>query len=157
MTAEKIFKILGNSIRLRLLCLLRERDFRVGDLQAVTGLPMAMVSKDLMRMRAQKLVAARRRGVSITYTILKSPETETLRAILAAAETLFPPEVRSDAETLKSYVPSEIPQTAAEEKQFTGNTAREAKPDKQTAKSEAQQVFAETEDESFGSLPTNLL
>lgn len=155
MTAEKIFKTLGNKIRLRLLCLLQQRDLRVGDLQTITGLPMAMVSKDLMRLRAQKLVTATRRGVSITYTLPQTPKTETLRTILRAAESLFPPEVLADIEALKSYVPSEIPQTSAEEKQFLGNTLRDSKPRKHSSKPTAS--ITDTEEESFGTLPTNLL
>lgn len=155
MTADKIFKVLGNKIRLRLLCLLRERDFRVGDLQAITGLPMAMVSKDLMRLRAQKLVAATRRGVSITYTLANSPEAEALLAILHASQSVFPQEVINDAAALKSHVPSEIPPTGAAEKQFTGNASREVKHAEKTKK----RVPAESnpEPETFGSLPTNLL
>lgn len=155
MTADKIFKILGNKIRLRLLCLLRERDFRVGDLQAITGLPMAMVSKDLMRMRAQKLVTATRRGVSITYALARTPETETIIDVLQASRNAFPPELVADAEVLKSYTPSELPQTDAAEKQFLGNASRETK--RSTKAEKRVPATPKPEPESFGSLPTNLL
>ena len=157
MTADKIFKTLGNSIRLRLLCLLRERDWRVGDLQAITGLPMAMVSKDLMRMRAQKLVAATRRGVSITYTLPPGPETEILRGILAAAQSILPPEALADAETVKSYVPSEMPQTEAESRAFVGNGSRGSKRPGKPEKAPVPTAQKASESDHFGTLPTNLL
>lgn len=157
MTADKIFKTLGNRIRLRLLCLLRERDWRVGDLQAITGLPMAMVSKDLMRMRAQKLVAATRRGVSITYSLPPSPETEILRGILASAQAILPSEVLADAETVKSYVPSEMPQTEAESREFLGNASRGSKGSEKPAKTSAPAAPKGSENAHFGTLPTNLL
>lgn len=154
MTAEKLFKTLGNKIRLRLLCLLRERDWRVGDLQAITGLPMAVVSKDLMRMRAQNLVTAKRRGVSITYSLSQTPETEALRNVLQAVQALFPQEVFADAEAVKNYIPSALPQTAAEEKQFSGNTVRN---EKRHAKTSVPATNESSAQDSFGSLPTNLL
>ncbi len=157
MTADKIFKTLGNSIRLRLLCLLRERDWRVGDLQAITGLPMAMVSKDLMRMRAQKLVVATRCGVSITYSLPPGPETQILRDILASVQAILPPEVLADAEILKSYVPSQIPQTEAESREFVGNASRGAKRSNKPEKAHAPAAPKASESDHFGTLPTNLL
>lgn len=156
MTADTLFKILGNKIRLRLLCLLRDRQLRVGDLQAITGLPMAVISKDLMRLRAKHLVAATRRGISITYFLPQTPESELLRSLLAAAEKAFPPEVRADAEALRQHIPSELPQTAAPEKSFCGNTIR---PRKNTPAETAEQSSEKSEnsDSHFGELPTNLL
>lgn len=158
MTADTLFKVLGNKIRLRLLCLLRESDLRVGDLQTITGLPMAMVSKDLMRMRNQKLVVAKRRGISITYSLPKTSETKALLAILDAARALLPPEIPADAAALSAHTPSEIPETAAEEKQFWGNTSREnSQRGKTSARKPPATMPQETEDSHFGSLPTNLL
>lgn len=156
MTADILFKVLGNKIRLRLLCLLRERDLRVGDLQAITGLPMAVISKDLMRLRAKKLVAAVRRGIFITYFLPKTPECELLRSVLAQAESLFPPEIETDALALKNYVPAEIPQTAAKEKSFSGNVIRSRE-----KRSEVSPNTVPTKEQApgahFGELPTNLL
>lgn len=155
MTAEKLFKILGNKIRLRLLCLLRERDLRVGDLQAITGLPTAMVSKDLMRLRARGLVSAVRRGVSITYSIPKTAETDALRALLADAAVLMPPEIAEDAAKLSRHVPAEAPRTDAPEKSFVGNAPRGEKR-RAPAPKAAPRVPAEPEGH-FAGLPPNLL
>lgn len=159
MTAEKLFKLLGNKIRLRLLCLLRERDLRVGDLQEITGLPMATVSKDLMRMRRLKLVVAKRRGISITYSLPKNEEAEILLEVLHAAQKSLPLEVLADAIALKSHTPSAFPQTLAEEKQFLGNTSRERKPAKRgkTGQVNPPPKSKKPDEAHFGSLPTNLL
>lgn len=156
MTADALFKVLGNKIRLRLLCLLRERNLRVGDLQSITGLPMAVISKDLMRLRAKKLVAATRRGIFITYFLPKTPESKSLLSVLAQAEALFPPEIVADALALKSYVPAEIPKTAAEEKSFSGNVVR-SRGKRSQARSDAEDAKEQTPEAHFGELPTNLL
>lgn len=156
MTADSLFKILGNKIRLRLLCLLRERPLRVGDLQSITGLPMAVISKDLMRLRAKNLVAATRRGISITYFLPQTPESDLLRALLAAAEKAFPTEIQSDAAALQQHVPSELPQTDAPEKSFCGNVIRPKKSLPENSESSQTPESADT-DSHFGELPTNLL
>lgn len=156
MTADALFKILGNKIRLRLLCLLRERNLRVGDLQTITGLPMAVISKDLMRLRAKKLVAATRRGVFITYFLPGTPECKLLQAVLEQAKDLFPPEIAADEQMLKSYVPAKIPKTAAEEKSFSGNVVR-SRGKRSQVHLGSDQVKEQNSKSHFGELPTSLL
>ena len=152
MTSDRIFKIIGNKIRLRLLALLAESPLRVGELAEITGMPMATISKDLMRLRAKKIVSAKRLGVFITYSLAETPTAETLRAVLAAAQKSFPPEVLADAERRKNFVPAKTQNSAENAEVFNGNKI----PARERAKIRADES-ADERNAHIGELPTNLL
>lgn len=82
--AVALLKSLSHVGRLRILCSLLSRDMNVGDLAQALGEPQASVSQHLMRLRAEGLVKASRRGKSVTYS-LGRPESLPIIAALRAS------------------------------------------------------------------------
>ncbi len=62
-------KSLSHPARLVILCRLAEGPAAVGELETMLALPQAVVSKQLARLREDKLVTARRSGRSISYSL----------------------------------------------------------------------------------------
>jgi DNA-binding transcriptional ArsR family regulator len=87
--AVALLKSLSHVGRLRILCSLLSRDMNVGDLSQALGEPQASVSQHLMRLRAEGLVKASRRGKTVTYSLGRPeslPIITALRASFCPAE-----------------------------------------------------------------------
>ena len=67
--ARDLLKALGHETRLMILCLLSEGEKSVGELEILMGLRQPSVSQQLARLRADGLVATRRDGRTIYYSI----------------------------------------------------------------------------------------
>jgi len=67
--AAELLGLLGSPHRLRLLCLLVEKEMPVGALAEATGLRQAAVSQQLTLLRAHKIVKTRREGTSVFYSL----------------------------------------------------------------------------------------
>lgn len=67
--AAEFLGLLGSPHRLRLLCLLIEREMSVGELAEATGSRQAAVSQQLTLLRAHKIVTTRRAGASVFYSL----------------------------------------------------------------------------------------
>ena len=77
-----MLKALASRPRLIVLCRLAEHgEMRVGDLAEAIGLSQSALSQHLARMRAENLVAFRRDGQSLFYSIA-DPRCEALLATL---------------------------------------------------------------------------
>lgn len=77
-----MLKALGNRARLMVLCKLVERgEMRVGELADEVGLSQSALSQHLARMRDENLVAFRREGQSLFYSVA-DPRCEALLATL---------------------------------------------------------------------------
>ncbi len=72
--------------RLEILDLLRDRELCVGDLSRLAHVPQSNVSQHLAVLRSRRLVAARREGVTIYYS-LANPKV--IRAFDTIAEVLL--------------------------------------------------------------------
>ena len=72
--------------RLEILNLLRDRELCVGDLSKLAHVPQSHVSQHLAVLRSRRLVAARRVGVTIYYS-LANPKV--IRAFDTIAEVLL--------------------------------------------------------------------
>ncbi|MCR5184439.1 MAG: ArsR family transcriptional regulator [Opitutales bacterium] len=103
MEAQELFKILGNELRLRLVCLLRDRVLRVGEICEIVQAPMSLVSKELMHLRKEKIVVAQRSGVAIRYSVPKNNDSDLLSAILDVAHGLMPANVYADAARARAH------------------------------------------------------
>jgi len=64
-----LFKVLGDATRLRLVLALRDQEMCVCDLAAVLGMTESAVSHQLRRLRDQALVAVRRDGQVVYYSL----------------------------------------------------------------------------------------
>ncbi len=75
--AAEFLSLLGSPHRLRLLCLMIEGEQSVSELAEMTGLRQAAVSQNLALLRAHKVVAARREGTTVFYSIA-NPAAEAI-------------------------------------------------------------------------------
>jgi len=81
--ASEFLKALSHETRLMTLCLLSDGEKTVGELETALGLPQAIVSQQLARLRADDIVRTRREGRLIHYSITR-PEVVTLVKALHA-------------------------------------------------------------------------
>lgn len=82
--ASRLLKALSNEKRLRILCLLVEREFAVGELNEHVDLSQSALSQHLAVLRGEGLVETRREAQNILYSIANGPAKrviETLHAI----------------------------------------------------------------------------
>lgn len=76
-TLAGVFKSLSDPTRLRIVSLLSEREFCVGDLAAALEMEQSTISHQLRDMRAQRLVSFRREGQHVYYR-LDDPHVRSL-------------------------------------------------------------------------------
>lgn len=83
--ASDFLKALSHESRLLLLCALSEGECSVGELESILGERQSTVSQQLARLRLDRLVATRRDGKTIYYSLAD----ENVRAILEALRKAF--------------------------------------------------------------------
>jgi DNA-binding transcriptional ArsR family regulator len=96
--ASDLLKALANRHRLLILCQLIERERSVGDLAEFLGIRDSTVSQHLALLRRDGLVAARREGQTIWYSISSAPARallETLYRVYCAPVPACRPKQRS--------------------------------------------------------------
>lgn len=86
--ASDLLKALSNPHRLLILCQLEGGERQVSQLQAGSGLSQSALSQHLARLREDGLVAARREGVAVFYSIANPA---ALKVIGVLAEIYCPP------------------------------------------------------------------
>jgi DNA-binding transcriptional ArsR family regulator len=89
--ATELLKALANPHRLMIICQLVEGERSVGDLAELLGIRDSTVSQHLALLRKDGLVAARRDGQTIWYSIRSSPARamlETLYRVYCKPERL---------------------------------------------------------------------
>jgi DNA-binding transcriptional ArsR family regulator len=92
--ASDLLKALSHEVRLLILCLLSEGEKSVSQLEEILTMPQAAVSQQLARLRSDGLVASRRDGRMIYYSLIDGEVSD----IIAALYDLFCKEVRPPAE-----------------------------------------------------------
>jgi DNA-binding transcriptional ArsR family regulator len=96
--AEEMLKALANRHRLMILCQLSEGERCVSDLAAFLGLRDSTVSQHLALLRKDGMVATRRDGQTIWYSLASEPAArmvETLYRIYCAPASLCTPAKRT--------------------------------------------------------------
>jgi DNA-binding transcriptional ArsR family regulator len=83
--ASDFLKALSHESRLLLLCALSEGECSVGELENILGERQSTVSQQLARLRLDRLVATRRDGKTIYYSLAD----ENVRALLDALRKAF--------------------------------------------------------------------
>jgi DNA-binding transcriptional ArsR family regulator len=83
--ASVFLKALAHESRLLILCILAEGEKSVGDLEAILSQRQSTVSQQLARLRLDGLVATRREGKLIYYSLAN----DDVRAILQAVHQVF--------------------------------------------------------------------
>ncbi len=79
--ATALLRTLGNEDRLLLLCELSQEELCVGDLAERTGIQQPTLSQQLAVLRAQDLVATRREGKQIFYSVSDRNALEILKTL----------------------------------------------------------------------------
>jgi len=67
--AAAVLKAMANPQRLKVLCLLAERELSVGQLENLVGLSQSALSQHLAKLRQDKLVRTRRERQTIYYAL----------------------------------------------------------------------------------------
>jgi DNA-binding transcriptional ArsR family regulator len=83
--ASEFLKAMSHEGRLLMLCLLAKGETTVSEIEAKLDMPQAAVSQQLARLRLDGLVAARRDGRNIHYTLARPEVT----ALIGAIDNLF--------------------------------------------------------------------
>ncbi|MBX7058849.1 MAG: metalloregulator ArsR/SmtB family transcription factor [Leptospirales bacterium] len=81
--AAELLKSMAHEGRLLALCQLIGTERSVGQLEESTGLSQSALSQHLARLRAQGLVAARRKGQSVFYALADERATRVIQALYA--------------------------------------------------------------------------
>lgn len=88
--ASRLLKALGNAQRLRVLCLLVDREMSVGQInEQLPDLSQSALSQHLAKLREEELVQTRREAQTIWYTLEQGPARQiisTLYEIYCAPE-----------------------------------------------------------------------
>jgi ArsR family transcriptional regulator, virulence genes transcriptional regulator len=79
--AAPLLKAMGNPARLMILCRIAEGECSVGEIQKVLRFPQSSISQHLAVLRRHAVVATRRDGQTIFYS-LASPRVATIMATL---------------------------------------------------------------------------
>ncbi len=85
--AAELLKTLGNPQRLRILCLLVDGEYSVGEINAHLPLSQSALSQHLAVLREQALVETRREAQTIYYTLAEGPA----RTLLGTLHELYCP------------------------------------------------------------------
>jgi ArsR family transcriptional regulator len=85
--AVTFLKTLSHEGRLQILCLLLDQELSVGTLADALGLSQPTASQQLMRLRAEGYVGARREGKTVIYHLLR----EDVKPVIAALRDAFCP------------------------------------------------------------------
>jgi DNA-binding transcriptional ArsR family regulator len=88
--ATDFLKALAHESRLMMLCILAEGEKSVGELEEILSLRQPTVSQQLARLRADGLVATRREGKAIYYSLA----SEEARMVIGAVYDAFCRKVR---------------------------------------------------------------
>lgn len=76
-----LLKTLGNRDRLLLLCQLTQGEFCVGEFEAMLGIRQPTLSQQLGILREEKLVATRREGKQVYYSLASKEATAVMQLL----------------------------------------------------------------------------
>lgn len=79
--AAEIIKMLGHPERLKIVEVLERGDATVSEIQEAIGIPQAIVSQHLARMRGCNIVAAQREGSFVRYRVIEPKVHHVLNCI----------------------------------------------------------------------------
>jgi len=79
--AAEIIKMLGHPERLKIVEVLERGEATVSEIQDAVGIPQAIVSQHLARMRGHNIVAAQRDGSFVRYRVIEPKVHHVLNCI----------------------------------------------------------------------------
>jgi len=75
------FKIVSNTTRFKILCILNEGEKRVGEIQELLGAKQSYVSQQLRHLKNAGYLSSRREGTQIFYQLIDKNFPEILKAL----------------------------------------------------------------------------
>ncbi len=79
--ASNLLKAMAHPQRLRVLCLLVEREMSVGELNAEIALSQSALSQHLAKLRDEGLVNTRKEAQTVFYTLAPGPTIALIRTL----------------------------------------------------------------------------
>jgi DNA-binding transcriptional ArsR family regulator len=79
--ATELLRALANETRLMILCMLADGEKSVGELEELLDMRQPTVSQQLARLRGDRLVATRRDGKAIYYSLASSEAKEVIEVL----------------------------------------------------------------------------
>jgi ArsR family transcriptional regulator len=95
----EIFKVLGDTTRLKIVKLISAKELKVGDIVQILGLAQSSVSQHLARLRSARLVNERREGQVVYYSL----NQENFFAFEHSCKIFMESDLASIAELKKEY------------------------------------------------------
>ncbi|WEV45839.1 metalloregulator ArsR/SmtB family transcription factor [Streptococcaceae bacterium ESL0687] len=87
--ANKIFKLMGNPIRLQILHLLSQGELNVGKIASLLDLEQSAVSHQLSLLKEERLVSAKREGKSMYYQLDDKHVAHVINDTIEHVEHMF--------------------------------------------------------------------
>ena len=101
----EIFKALGDTNRMRIVCMLKERDLCVCEINAILNVSMSTISSHLKILRNARLVTSKKDGRWIIYS-LSSADAEIMNIINMSVSYMASEEqIIADRNSLKTISP----------------------------------------------------
>lgn len=80
-SAAALLKVLSNPSRLLILCHLSQGECHVGRLEELVGLSQPVISQHLARLRNDQIVASRRQGQQVIYSVRDQKARKVLETL----------------------------------------------------------------------------
>ena len=74
-------KVVSNVTRLKIICILKEEEHRVGDIQQMLGAKQSYISQQLKFLKTRGYLGSRREGTQIYYRLVDMKLPEILRTL----------------------------------------------------------------------------
>ncbi len=74
-------KVVSNITRLKIFCILKVEERRVGDIQKMLGAKQSYISQQLKYLKTRKYLASRREGTQIYYRLIDSKIPQILKTL----------------------------------------------------------------------------
>jgi len=84
--AADIIRLLGHPERLKIVEVLERGESNVSEIREAVGLPQAIVSQHLARLRGANVVASRRDGVHVLYRVIE-PKVRHILSCIRTCDT----------------------------------------------------------------------
>ena len=91
-----MFRLMGDANRLRILLLVLDRPRPVGEIAEIAGLSQSLVSHNLGRLRAGRLVRAERQGKQVFYAAADEHVRSVLNDMIEHVGEMEPPVAAED-------------------------------------------------------------
>ena len=80
-------KIISNTTRLKILCILKEGERKVGEIQELLGAKQSYISQQLKYLKSRGYLQSRREGTQIYYSLVNKKFHDILKYMITVIES----------------------------------------------------------------------